>query len=161
MYRVGRGVTRSKRRALQWLRKAAENGHTPSCKLLARDVYADYPNAREVGHVGEGSRVATSSDLMEGHDVPPNVLTDVLYWLRKASMTGECNPFEELDGFRKEALEGSNYCHNEGCEVIGHRKDFKLCPQCKIARYCGDACQKQDCTTGGHKETCGTFAAHL
>jgi hypothetical protein len=30
-------------------------------------------------------------------------------------------------------------------------------PQCKTARYCGDACQKQDWTTGGHKEKCGTF----
>ena len=47
-----------------------------------------------------------------------------------------------------------------GCEVVGHLKDFKVCPQCKTARYCGDACQKQDWTTGGHKKTCGTYAAH-
>jgi len=49
------------------------------------------------------------------------------------------------------------YCHNETCEIVGHRKDFKVCPQCKTARYCGDACQKQDWTAGGHKEKCGTF----
>jgi hypothetical protein len=42
---------------------------------------------------------------------------------------------------------------------LGHLKDFKVCPQCKGARYCGDACQKQDWTVGRHKETCGTFGA--
>jgi len=50
------------------------------------------------------------------------------------------------------------YCHNEGCEVMGHIKDFKVCPQCKWTRYCGEACQKHDWTTGGHKAKCGTFA---
>jgi len=27
------------------------------------------------------------------------------------------------------------------------------------ARYCGDACQRQDWNEGGHKETCGTTAS--
>ena len=40
-------------------------------------------------------------------------------------------------------------------------KDFKVCPLCKIAWYCGDACQKLDWTTGGHKATCGTFASKV
>jgi len=39
--------------------------------------------------------------------------------------------------------------------VVGLLKEFKVCPQCKTARYCCDACQKQDWTTGGHKATCG------
>ena len=54
------------------------------------------------------------------------------------------------------ALVGAKYCQNDGCTVVGHLKDFKVCPQCKIARYCGAACQKQDWTTGGHKAACGT-----
>ena len=62
-----------------------------------------------------------------------------------------------LDQFRREALVGANYCVNDGCQVKGLLKDFKVCPQCKEARYCGDACQKQDWTTGGHKATCGTY----
>jgi len=61
-----------------------------------------------------------------------------------------------LDVFRLVALRGGMYCRNEGCEVKGPLKDFRVCPQCKNARYCGDACQKQDWTTGGHKATCGT-----
>ena len=69
----------------------------------------------------------------------------------------ECKPL--LDGLRRIALEGSRYCFNAGCQVLGHLKDFKVCPQCKGARYCGDACQKQDWTVGRHKETCGTFGA--
>ena len=82
---LGRGVTRSKRRAMQWLRKAAELGHAKANSQLAAKMSA---------------------------------------------------------------------------KVEGHLKDFKVCPQCKTARYCGDACQKQDWTAGGHRETCGTRYAN-
>jgi hypothetical protein len=60
-------------------------------------------------------------------------------------------------GFRREALEGGNYCYNVGCEVVGQLKDFEVCPQCKAHRYCGAACQKQDWNAGGHKDKCGLF----
>jgi len=149
---LGRGVTRSKRRAMQWLRKAAENGHADACLKLASRVYGDEPYARDVGHVGEASGVATSARVMEGHDVPPDVLTGVVYWLRK----GGHNLVVNIVCFRKMAQDGAKYCVNDGCEVVGHLKDFKVCPQCKTARYCGDACQKQDWTSGGHMATCGT-----
>jgi TPR repeat protein len=156
---LGQGVTRSKRRALQWLRKAAENGHADACSLLATRMYADQPYAGEVGHVGEAAGVASSSGVMEehdeGHDVPPNVLTGVVHWLRKG---GRLNPFDDLGVLRRRALEGAKYCQNEGCVVVGHLKEFKVCPQCKTARYCGAVCQKQDWATGGHKEKCGTSA---
>jgi len=102
--------------------------------------------------VGEAAGVASPAEIMEGHDVPPDVFTGVVHWLRK----GGHDPIEELDEFRTDALEGGQHCRNDGCEVVGHLKDFKVCPQCKIARYYGDACQKQDWTTGGHKATCGT-----
>ena len=59
---LGRGVTRSKRRMHVWLRKAAENGLTDACMRLAQSMYEDMPYAREVGHVGEASGVATSED---------------------------------------------------------------------------------------------------
>jgi len=75
---LGCGVTRSKRRAIQWCRKAAENGHTVSCLTLATRMYGDRPYAREVGHVEEAAGVATSAGVMEGHDVPSDVLTSVL-----------------------------------------------------------------------------------
>ena len=152
---LGRGVKRSKRRAVQWMRKAAENGRVEACLLLAARMYGDQPYAREVGHVMEAAGVATSAWLEEGHHVPPNVLIGVGHWLHK----GGYNPRSQLDLFRSQALEGAKYCRNEGCEVMGRLKDFKGCPQCKAARYCGDACQKQDWTTGGHKEKCGDFAA--
>ena len=147
-----RGVARSKRRAMQWMRKAADLGDIDACLLLARDMYGDRPYAREVGHVGEAAGVATSAGVAEGHDVPPAVLTGVAHW----SLKGGHNPVDSLDRFRREALEGAKYCFNGGCEVVGHLKDFKVCPQCKTARYCGDACQKQDWNAGGHKATCGT-----
>ena len=110
------------------------------------------------GHVAEAARVATSAGVTEeGHDVPPDVLTGVIHWLRN----GGHSPIDKLEMFRRIAVvEGGKHCFNDGCEVVGHLKDFKVCPQCKSARYCGDACQKQDWTTGGHKEKCGTVAAH-
>jgi hypothetical protein len=117
-------------------------------------MYGDYPYAREVGHVEEATGVATSAGVMEGHDVSPHVMSSVVYWMRK----GRHDIVDELALFRRSALEGAKYCRNEGCGVVGHLKDFKVCPQCKTARYCGDACQKADWTTGGHKGTCGNSA---
>jgi len=116
----------------------------------------DRPYAREVGLVEEAAGVATSAGVMEGHDVPPDVMTGVLHWLR---MGGD-DPADALDTYRIVALEGYKYCYNDGCEVVGHLKDFKVCPQCKTARYCGDACQKQHWTAGGHKATCGTVESY-
>jgi hypothetical protein len=138
---------------MRWLRKAAENGLAGACLELAGCMYGDQPYAREVGHVVE---VATSAGVIEGHDVPPDVLTSVLHWLQKGCATGQHSPLGMLIAFRRGQLEGAKYCRTEGCEVVGHLKDFKVCPQCKTARYCSAACQKQDWTTGGHKETCGT-----
>jgi len=154
---LGRGVTRSKRRAMQYLRKAAENGHTYACSTLAVRMYLDQPYAREVGHVVEAAGVAASAGVMEGHDIPPDVLTSVLHWVWK----GVHDPVQELGGYRRAALEGAPYCRNDGCTVVGQLKDFKVCPQCKTTRYCSDACQKQDWNAGGHKATCGTYASKV
>jgi len=149
---LGRGVTRSKRRAMQWIRRSAELGDAEACAQLAAHMYGDHPYAREVGFAGDTGGVTTAAGVMEGHDVPPDVLTGVVHWLRK----GGRDAVYTLEGLRREALEGNSYCYNAGCEVVGHLKDFKVCPQCKIARYCGAACQKVDWTTGGHKVNCGT-----
>jgi len=138
---------------MQWMRKAAETGYADACVRLAVRMYTDSPYARAVGHVEEAAGVATSAEVTVGHDVPPAVLTGVVHWLRK----GEDDIISRLDSFRTLASEGIPYCDNDGCEVRGQLNDFKVCPQCKSARYCGAACQEQDWTTGGHKETCGTF----
>ena len=128
---LGHGVTRSKRKVQQWMRKAAENGGTEACLQIAARMYPDIPCAREVGLVGESAGVATAVGLIEDHDVPQDVLTSVVCWLRK----GGHNPADHLDRFRRESLRGGKYCHNEGCVVLGLVKDFKVCPQCKTARY--------------------------
>jgi hypothetical protein len=153
---LGRGVTRSKRRAQQYLRQAAENGYAMAHLELAHSMYMDLPYSREVGHVGRAAGVTLSAGVMEGHDVPPDILTGVVHWLLKGCATGEL--LEHLNSFRREALVGAQYCRNEGCEVVGPLKDFKVCPQCKMARYCGAACQNEDWTTGGHKASCGSVA---
>jgi hypothetical protein len=135
---------------MQWTRNAAESGQVDSCYRLAAHMYLDLPYAREVGPVGEAAGVAAPAGVMEGHDVPPDVLTSVVHWLRIGGLNIVDLPLAE---FRIEALDGAKYCGNDGCEVVGLLKDFKVCPQCKTARY---ACQKADWTTGGHKATCGT-----
>ena len=84
---------------------------------------------------------------VDAHHVPMDVMTSVVHWLRK----GDHDVVSALDSLRGLAAEGGHYCFTNGCEVVGHLKDFKVCPQCKFARYCGDACQKEDWTTGGHK----------
>jgi hypothetical protein len=118
--------------AKRWTRKAAENGHIDACFNLAAFMYADEPYAREVGFVVEAAGVALSARVMERHDVPAEVLTGVTHWLQK----GGFDPEMALDGLRRSTLEGGKYCRNDGCEVVGQRKDFKVCPQCKTARYC-------------------------
>ena len=136
MYANGTGgVTRSKRRTMQWLRKAADLGVAESCVQLARNMYADRPRARALGHVEvEATGVATSAADMEGHDVPPEVLKSVVYWLQKGCVTGGPTPLDCLEELRREEMEGVPYCVNDGCEVVGHLKDFKVCPLCKTAR---------------------------
>ena len=84
----------------------------------------------------EAAGVATPALVMEGHDIPPDVLNSVVHWLRKG---GRLLPINDLDAFRREALEGAKYCRNDGCQVVGLQKDFKVCPQCKTNRYCGEA----------------------
>ena len=155
---LGRGVKRSKRRAQECLRQAAENGHVGACIKLASNMYVDHAYAREVGHVGEAAAVTSSAGDMEGHDVPHDVLTSIIHWLLQEEGFGPADLTPCLDQLRKRALVGGTYCRNEGCEVRGQLKDFKVCPQCKTARYCGDACQRQDWNAGGHKSTCGTSA---
>jgi len=108
--------------------------------------------------VGDAAAVAMLAEAGEDHDVPPDVLTGVCRWLRKwCNEEEDMDPFVFLEDLRMSALEGATYCYNEGCEVVGHLKEFKVCPLCKSARYCGAACQKQDWTMGGHKETCMTI----
>jgi len=131
--------------------------NTEACFKLAACMYGDCPYAREVGRVGDAAGDTTSAVVMEWHDIPPDVMTGVVYWVRK----GGHEPLECLDVYRRTALEGAQYCCNDGCEVVGHLKDFKVCPQCKTARHCGDECQARDWYAGGHKATCGTFASKV
>jgi hypothetical protein len=112
--------------------QAAENSHADSCFRLSARVYGDEPYFREVGRVGEAAGVATSAGVMEGHDVPPDVTTEVVHWLRKGG-----HPYSMLNTIRFMPLEGGPYCVNEGCSAVGQLKElFKVCPQCKTTRYC-------------------------
>jgi len=92
----------------------------------------DTPYAREAGFVEAAAGVVMPAGEMAGHDVPRDVLNSVAHWVQR----GAQNAAYTLGVFRRNALEGSKYCFNEGCEVVGHLKDFKVCPQCKTARYC-------------------------
>ena len=173
-----RGVPRSKRVSMRWMRKAAEDGSTPACLSLAQCMYGDHPYSRDTGHVEDAAALPTPAEAMESHgdlneafqcapledhDVPPDVLRGVLHWLRESSGDeyAGADALQYLDMFRSDALDGCKYCYADGCEVVGHLKDFKVCPQCKTARYCGAACQAHDWTTGGHKTTCGTAAVQV
>ena len=62
----------------------------------------------------------------------PMYCAGVVHWL----VNGGHDIFRKLSVFRQLTLVGGKYCFNEGCEVVGHLKEFKVCPQCKTARYC-------------------------
>jgi TPR repeat protein len=89
---LGRGVTRSKRQAMTWLRRATELGHVKTCMRLTNGIYEDEPYAREVGRVEDPAVVATLAGGMEGHDVPPDVLTSVVHWLQSVGFGTYCSP---------------------------------------------------------------------
>jgi len=142
--------------------KAAESGRTGSALCLAQCMFGDKPHAREVGHVAEAAGVATSAGVMEGHDVPPEVMASVVHWLRR----GQHNVLDELASIRGRVQEGLmngfKCCYNDECEAaVVYLKDFQICPRCKTARYCGEACQRHDWHIGGHKETCGIVATKI
>ena len=85
-----RGVKRSKEASMRWTREAAKNGHIDSCVYIAQFMYGDQPHAREVGRVGEATsaEVATLAGLLESHEVPPDVLADVVFGCRRDAQTG-------------------------------------------------------------------------
>jgi len=172
---LGCGVRRSKRQAMRWRRRAVEGGDSNACLTLASGMYGDHPYAREVGQAVDAAGVAAeladegAAEVLYRHDVPADILIGVVQWLLKGGAAGiyegddgrVYDPAQALAGLRNTALEGGNFCLNEACEFEGQLKDFKVCPQCKTARYCGEACQTHDWTSGGHKETCGAFHSKL
>jgi TPR repeat protein len=131
MRAVGRGVARSKRLEMVALRKAAENGDRDAAWTFVHAVHIDQPYAREVGLGFEKWFTREERERVDAS-------------LAKIDSNG-----------------GDMYCCNIGCDLIGLRKDFKVCPQCKFYRYCGIDCQAADWTTGGHARFCCTYAANF
>jgi len=168
MYEVGRGVPRDRCRMFMWIRREAQLGGSRACFRLARSMYRNDKWARKEGrveHVTSFPNVthtlnSVSRDRHTHHDVPLQVLAEVVYWLQKGDvMEVRCHVAEEnvssLHKFRMEALIGETFCFNEACSFQGHMVDFKFCSKCMRAQYCSSACQRADWTTGGHKHTCG------
>jgi TPR repeat protein len=121
MYSVGAGgVARSKRRAMQWRRKSADKGVAVSCLQVARNMYADFPHAREVGHVEvEATGVAMSAADIEGHDhVPPEVLTSVVHWLRKGALHGDPVSSIILKCFAEQRWRGFRIATTTGARLL-------------------------------------------
>jgi len=120
-------------------------------------MYMDQPYAREIGHVREVARVAevdtAVGDTANVHDVHPNVFSSVVHWLQKGDGYRGLDPLTALDTLRDMAQQGAPFCQNDGCEVVGHLKEFKVCPLCKVVRYCGEACQKHHWTCVGKDNT--------
>ena len=65
----------------------------------------------------EAPGVATSAGVWKGHDVPPDVLTDVVFWLQKACYTGQGNASIELEACRTRALEGPSIAATMGAKL--------------------------------------------
>jgi len=91
------------------------------------------PPYKTAGYVEDAASFATLiRDRELPHDCPPHdVLASVVHWLQK----GGYDTLDTLDVFRFVELEGTTFCRNDGCEIVGLLKDFKVCPQCRTARY--------------------------
>jgi len=181
MREVGRGVVRSKQFALMALRKAAENGKASACTTLARAMYINQPYARTVGLIEDvlaktmcstDVHTTTMANILWGdieHSLgDPNktptdgfVYASIVEWFKRAELAGAglgTTAFLEMSQI---ASVGDRYCCNVGCEVVGHRQDFKICPKCKFYRCSGSACQKADWTAGGHRDACCTHQSNF
>jgi len=51
---------------------------------------------------------------------------DVVSTIHQSLVIGQRSPLDELEMFRRIALQGAKCCYNNGCEVVGHQKDFKV-----------------------------------
>ena len=144
MYLGGRGVERSRRKASAWLRRAAENGNSMACYTMGTHVYANVNRARIVGYVEQESWYLADDQrlrvAMHGHDVPRQVLWNVVYWFQK----GGWDPADGLHACLKTAVEGVALCSNNGCTLQGGMKSFKVCGRCMVQQYCGPVCQAAD-----------------
>jgi hypothetical protein len=163
MYTDGRGVTRSKQQSLQNLRRAADLGNLESCHTFATQMYLDMPYARKIGHIlpssvsqslyDTTSILATSLINSQRYEVPKDVLISVMVWMHRAKL----KPIiAHLHMLRDTACDGGRYCNNPTCIKLGKLQDFKACPLCKTARYCGSECQTIDWNEGRHKFICRT-----
>jgi TPR repeat protein len=187
MFTIGNGVERSKKFVVAWNRNAADAGSVAAANWLAMAMYLDLPYARRLGKV---IALEPSQALRAKHGaLPKRVLASVIWWLQPQepivrTVSPSIPRMEEtdertrllsidpdatllissaLDMLYENAHAGTRFCHNIGCGVIGPLKAFKVCPQCKTARYCGPECQKHDWNAGEHKRTCGTWeqATHI
>jgi len=59
----------------------------------------------------------TSAGVMEGHDVPPDVMTDVLYWLQKGSATLQLDPLDALAPCAEERWRGVSNATTTGARL--------------------------------------------
>jgi len=178
MRESGRGVLRSKRFAMTAMRKAAENGSSWACTVLAETMFVNEPYARRVGRIKrEDFKHATSVDDYANTDSILNhmveeiseteneedgsIVPSIVEWLRRCEAAGGVTMTMDITWavISKKARDGAKYCRNAGCEIVDHLKKFKVCPKCKCYRYCGPTCQKADWYAGGHMHKCCTYEA--
>ena len=73
MRECGRGVLRSKRFAMNAMRKAAENGHASACAVLAEAMFLDKPYTRRVGRIKREDFDHTDSNSDPHVNPPPDL----------------------------------------------------------------------------------------
>jgi len=139
---TGRGAMQDYAEAIQWYRKAAEQGHAN-------------------GQCNLGVMYANGRGVMQDY-------AEAIQWYRKAAEQGVVNAVSALKRLsagpvtsnaspstpKAVAPATGRVCSNCGIGERGGGAALKPCSRCKVALYCGRECQVKHWKVGGHKAVC-------
>ena len=143
MYDKGQGVPQSDKEAVQWFKKAAEQGYADAQYNLG----CMYANGRGV----------------------PQSDKEAAKWLHKAADQGYANAQRELDMLKAQHQEGAaqqaktssnahpnaSPAHLHACANCGTNvSNLRACSRCKATSYCSKECQTAHWKSE-HKASCG------
>ena len=168
-YMHGKGVSRDGHMALKWWQRAADAGEPHAAEELGMiyfsgnselGVAADRRSAFEYWNVGAtrgnlfASQLQAARMLLLGHDVPQNLELALKFCKQALVSVSKGAPDRNRDHQQKMASGLNESIKRELARQKARRCDacqqaetaagqFLKCDACRVARYCGTACQRE------------------
>ena len=105
------------------------------------------------GHVGQAAGVATLAEVIDGHDVPPDILTGVVHWLRK----GGHHPLLKPTTGVETRWRGSTLLKRHRVRDCGPTEGLHSLPVVQDRSILRRRVSETGLEIGWRKTTCGTF----